>query len=89
MNIMKTKNQKAARITNYEVLDWFVQGLNPEVQHKVLKDNPVAFSDACILAERIGCFYNYLREKRGNGLYRYNKAENHPTGYTPMDLTAE
>ena len=46
-------------------------------KREVLKENPSTFSDACMLAERIGCLDDFVWESGGN-----NKV------YVPMDLDA-
>ena len=43
--------QKLDGIGRDEVLDKYVQGLKPDLQHEVLKADPVTFNNACKLAE--------------------------------------
>jgi len=59
---MKRHAQRVAGITDDEMLDRFIRGLQPAVQREVLKDNPGTFMDACMLAERIGRLDSYLEE---------------------------
>ena len=64
---MKRHGQRVAGVTDDEMLDRFICGLKPAIQREVLKDNPQTFSDACMLAERIGQLDTYLtRSTRNN-----------------------
>ena len=58
------------------------------VHGKVLKDNLSTFSDACILAKRIGYLDGYLGKMHSNGSYKHSKNEVYPIGYEPIDLDA-
>ena len=40
-------------ITDDEMLDRFVCGLEPIIGREVLKENPQSFEEACVLSERI------------------------------------
>ena len=61
-NALKWNGQWVADIANDKMLDWFVYGLKPMVQCKILKDNPSKFSDTYIITEIIGWLDNYFGE---------------------------
>ena len=63
---MKRHGQRVAGVTDDEMLDRFIRGLKPAIQREVLKDNPQTFSDACMLAERIGRLDTYLTHSTRN-----------------------
>ncbi len=63
IDTMKRLAQCVAGITDDEVLDRFIRGLRKSVQREVLKENPQNFSDACMLAERIGRLDDFVREQ--------------------------
>ena len=63
IDTMKRLAQRVAGITDDEVLDRFIRGLRKSVQREVLKENPQNFSDACMLAERIGRLDDFVREQ--------------------------
>ena len=67
-------------ITDDEMLDWFVRGLEPIIGREVLKENPQTFEEACILAERISRIANLV----GGGGTRSKWRE--PPDYAPMEL---
>ena len=74
------------------MLDWFIQGFKPTMQHKVLKDNPSTFLDTCMLTERIGMFDVYLVECIYHCMLQYNNRcksmQYDPKGYAPTKLDA-
>ena len=73
----------------------FIQGLEPALHCKVLKDSPTTFLDAYIIAERISQLDDYLGEMHSsvyiqlqhNGKYN-GMQDNNPAGYTPIELNA-
>ena len=78
------------------MLDCFVWGLKPAVQHEVLKDNLTTFSDTFMIANRIGLLDNYLGEMNPFAYIhpqfnrKCNSMEyNDPKSYAPMELYAE
>lgn len=77
IDAMKRLGQRVAGITDDEMLDKFIRGLRKSVQREVLKENPSTFSDACMLAERIGRLDDFVRESGGSGSRN---------GYAPMDI---
>ena len=60
VDTMKWHNQKIAGMTNYNMLDQFVQGVTLVVQCKVLKDNLSTFLGMCMIAERTSQLYDLL-----------------------------
>ena len=50
-------------VTDDEMLDRFVHGLEPIIGREVLKENPQTFEEACILAERISRIANLVGER--------------------------
>ena len=67
-------------ITDDEMLDQFVHGLEPIIGREVLKENPQTFEEACVLAERISQIANLV----GGGGTRSKWRE--PPDYAPMEL---
>ena len=67
-------------ITDDEMLDRFVHGLEPIIGHEVLKENPQTFEEACVLAKRISRIANLV----GGGGTRSKWRE--PPDYAPMEL---
>ena len=61
------------------MLDWLIQGLKPMVQHKILKDNPTTFSNACIIAEIISWLDDYLGEMHPSA-YAYPQCNSKHSG---------
>ena len=61
VDAMKQHYQCIVGITDDNILVRFIQGLKPTEQWD-LKDNFMSFSDACMDAEIIGCWYVYLSE---------------------------
>ena len=59
---MKWLGQHVGNITDNEMLDWFIWGLDKSVKREVLKENPSTFGDACMLAEFIGRLDNFVCE---------------------------
>ena len=50
---MKRIARKIQGLTDDELLDRFICGLDPLIGCEVLKENPGTFEAACVLAERI------------------------------------
>ena len=67
-------------ITDDEMLDRFVRGLEPIIGREVLKENPQTFEEACVLSERISRIANLV----GGGGTRSKWRE--PPDYAPMEL---
>ena len=67
-------------ITDDEMLDRFVHGLEPIIGREVLKENPQTFEEACVLSERISQIANLV----GGGGTRSKWRE--PPDYAPMEL---
>ena len=95
IDAIKWYSQRVARITDSEMINWFISGLKPVVQCKFLKDKPIMLSDACTIAKRIGWLDNYLGEMHpfAYAYPQYNSQcnsmqHNNPTCYAPMDHNA-
>ena len=67
-------------VTDDEMLDQFVRGLEPIIGREVLKENPQTFEEACVLSERILRIANLV----GGGGTRSKWRE--PPDYAPMEL---
>ena len=67
-------------VTDDEMLDRFVHGLEPIIGREVLKENPQTFEEACVLSERISQIANLV----GGGGARSKWRE--PPDYAPMEL---
>ena len=67
-------------ITDDEMLDRFVRGLEPIIGREVLKENPQTFEEACVLSKRILRIANLV----GGGGTRSKWRE--PPDYAPMEL---
>ena len=55
---MKQHDERVARIPDGKMLDQIV--LKTILQHKVVKDNPYIFSNACMIAKETSQLDNYL-----------------------------
>ena len=71
---------KVYGITDNEILDQFIHGLEPIISHEVLKENPPTFEKACVLAKRILQIANLV----DGGDTRSKWYE--PLDYTPKEL---
>ena len=67
-------------ITDDEMLDRFVRGLEPIIGREVLKENLQTFEEACVLSERISRIASLV----GGGGTRSKWCE--PPDYAPMEL---
>ena len=67
-------------VTDDEMLDRFVRGLEPIIGREVLKENPQTFEEACVLSEGISRIANLV----GGGGTRSKLRE--PPNYAPMEL---
>ena len=67
-------------ITDDEMLDWLVHGLEPIINHEVLKENPQTFEEACVLAERILQIINLVGGRGTHSKWR------EPKDYALMEL---
>ena len=67
-------------ITDDEILDQFIHGLEPIIGREVLKENPQTFEEACVLAKRISRISNLVG---GSGIC-IKWCE--PPAYAPIEL---
>ena len=67
-------------VTDDEMLDGFVCGLEPIIGHDVLKENPQTFEEACVFSKRISRIANLVG---GGGTYSKWRE---PLDYAPMEL---
>ena len=67
-------------ITDDEILDWFLQKLEPIIGHEVLKENPQTFEEACVFSKRILWIANLVGG--GGTCSKRHEFQN----YAPMEL---